>query len=105
MVIFGLLGASQLVLGLSLATSIRDGWRRIGGLVYICIFIFHFGSQSEGIVQGVIVLLGSLIAIALAVMVSLFNPTEVADIEGDPTNRRLLRLDRDVDRDVDLDVD
>eukprot|EP00931_Biecheleriopsis_adriatica_P108386 TRINITY_DN82699_c0_g1_i1.p1 TRINITY_DN82699_c0_g1~~TRINITY_DN82699_c0_g1_i1.p1 ORF type:complete len:339 (-),score=64.18 TRINITY_DN82699_c0_g1_i1:167-1183(-) len=61
-------GVGQLMMGLSLAR--RDSWRRIIGLLSVCLGIFLSSGIAKGFVQGIIILCGSILALGLAVLVA-----------------------------------
>ncbi|CAE8621138.1 unnamed protein product [Polarella glacialis] len=61
-------GVVQLVMGLSWAT--RESWRRIAGLLSVSLGILLGAGATEGFIQSIILILGSLLAIALAVLVA-----------------------------------
>lgn len=75
------LGAAELVVGLSI--SKQDLWRRISGLCCIILAIFICVSAGEG----VFTLVGSLIAIALAVMVFYAQQYDQTEIGNDASGR------------------
>jgi len=79
------LGAAELVVGLSI--SRQDLWRRISGLLCIILAICLCASAAEGLVQGVITLVGSVIAIALAVLVGYAQQDDQTDLGNDASVR------------------
>lgn len=75
-------GVWQSILGLSVSSA-DGGWRRLGGMLSICLAIFIGASAANGLLQAVLMILGSLAAIALAVLVASSSLSRRPNIEAE----------------------
>jgi len=81
-------GMTELILGLTQAKGARN--RRVGGLICISISIFLGAGLTGGLLQGLLLLLGSLMTIGMAVLVATSRGDAEAEAEVDGGVREVL---------------